>query len=228
MQPSGQGHHWIREVLVRQFGGVPYSDDNKTVLYNTTGGGSEALKAYTDLITASKVGFPGFMEDDVTAFKAQRAAMTIDGSFRLGTLDAVPNLSYGVAELPSYNGISSNFASFWAHGITTNAQGERLEASIKFLKFITSKEAMELWLNKVGEFAANPEIAGKYFDSPRFGPFLKGLEYAHPTFFADESAQRQVIIDAVDKVWLKGIDPKTAWDESAAAEQEILDNFWNK
>ena len=28
---AGQDHHWWREVLVRQFGGEPYSDDNSKV-----------------------------------------------------------------------------------------------------------------------------------------------------------------------------------------------------
>lgn len=36
--PSSQDHHWFREVLVRQFGGVPYSDEYSTVLYNDEAG----------------------------------------------------------------------------------------------------------------------------------------------------------------------------------------------
>ena len=70
-------HHWIREVLVRQFGGVPYDDSNKMVLYHHT---PEALEFYTNLITKYKVSYPGFMNDDVTAFISGRAAMNIDGS----------------------------------------------------------------------------------------------------------------------------------------------------
>mgnify|MGYP003694417483 CR=1 FL=1 len=32
---GGQDHHWLREVLIRQFGGAPYSANNKTVAYNS-------------------------------------------------------------------------------------------------------------------------------------------------------------------------------------------------
>ena len=227
MQTNGQTHHWYREVLVRQFGGTPYSNDNKEVLYNGEQGVA-AFEWFMNLITDDKVGFPGFVQDDVTAFKAQKAAMTIDGSFRLGTLNSLPNLDYGVAELPSMNGIKSNFASFWTHAITTNAQGDRLEAAEKLLRFITSPEAKELWLEKIGELPANPGIATKYYDDPQYGPFLRGLEYAHTTFFVDEVGQRDVIVNAVDKVWINGVDPKTAIDEAAAEEQVILDNFWNQ
>lgn len=225
MQPSGQGHQWIREVLVRQLGGTPYSADNKTVLYYQTA--PNALKVYTDLITKDKVGYPGFLNDDVTAFKSLKAAMTIDGSFRIGTLNALPDLKWGVAELPSMNGVKSNFASFWAHGITTNATGEKLDAAIKFLKFITSERAQELWLKNVGELPANPKVAAAYYDDPIYGPFLKGLEYAHATFFVDESGQRQVLMDAVDKVWIQGMDPAKAFKQAAEEDQAIIDEFWD-
>lgn len=226
-QTTGQTHHWIREVLVRQFGGAPYSSDNKEVTYDSPEG-IAAFEWFMRLITEHKVGFPGFVQDDVTAFKAQKAAMTIDGSFRLGTLNKLPNLDYGVAVLPESDGIKSNFASFWTHGITTNAEGEKLEAAVKFLKFITSPEAQDLWLEKVGELPANPVSAQKYFDDPKYGPFLKGLDSAHTTFFVDEVGQRDVIVNAVDKVWLKDIAPATALEEAASEEQVILDNFWNK
>ena len=226
MQPSGQGHHWIREVLVRQLGGTPYSADNRTVLYYQTA--PETLKVYTDLITKDKVGYPGFLNDDVTAFRSLKAAMTIDGSFRLGTFRPLHNLNWGVTELPSMNGVKSNFASFWAHAITTNATGDKLDASIKFLKFITSEYAQTLWLEQVGELPANPNVAAAYYDHPEFGPFLKGLEYAHATFFVDESGQRQVLMDAVDKVWILGMDPIKAFEEAAAEDQAIIDEFWSR
>lgn len=225
MQPSGQGHQWLREVLVRQFGGVPYSMDNRTVLYDKTGGGAEVLKFYTDLIVKDKISYPGFMNDDVTAFTSQKAAMTIDGSFRIGTLRNVKGLNYGYTELPAHNGIKSNFASFWANGITKNATGDRLTAAIKFVKFLSSEYVMELWLTNVGELPANPKLAQKYFNDPSYGPFLRGLEYAHATFFVDETAQRQVMMDAVDKV-INGVDAATAWKETAADDQKIINNFW--
>ena len=84
---------------------------------------------------------------------------------------------------------------------------------------------MDLWLKNVGELPANPALAANYYDDPTYGPFLKGLEYAHATFFVDETAQRQVIMDAVDKV-INGYSPETAWKEMASEEQVVLDKFW--
>lgn len=44
----GQLHHWVREVLIRQFGGKPYSDDNREVTYNDQSG-YDAFTFFTDL-----------------------------------------------------------------------------------------------------------------------------------------------------------------------------------
>ena len=222
-----QMHHWVREILVRQFGGAPYSDDNRTVTYNNQAG-YNGFEFFVDLSQKHKVGKVGFFTDDVTAFKSGRVGMYIDGSFRIGTLNALKNLNYGVAEIPSYNGIKSNFASFWANGITSYTKGEELQASIKFLKFLTSDKAMELWLKNVGELPAKPSVAIKdqNINDPQYGPFIKGLEYAHATYFVDEVAQRQVWIDAYDKVRLQGLSVKKAVDEAAKAEQKVLDKYY--
>ena len=53
------------------------------------------------------------------------------------------------------NGKKFNFSSYWVNGISAKAKGEKLEASKKFLKFITTDEAMQLWLDTVGELPAN-------------------------------------------------------------------------
>ena len=227
MQPSGQGHNWIREVLIRQFGGTPYSADGRKVTYNAEEGVA-ALQWYIDRITKDKVGYPGFATDDVTAFKSQTAAMNIDGSFRIATLNAVKDLDWAVAELPAHRGLKSNYASFWTHGITAGTKGPKLAASLKFLKYITSADAMDLWLTKVGELPANPDFAAKQKDKPFAGVFLKGLDYAHASIFVDEAGQRNVFVDMVDQVILKNRAPADALQEAAEREQKLIDDFWKK
>ncbi len=224
----GQLHHWMREVLIRQFGGTPYSEDNRSVTYASQAG-YDAFEFFIDLVRKHQVGDPNFLTDDVTAFKAGKAGITIDGSFRLGTLNKVENLDYALAEIPSQNGIKSNFASFWANGITSFTGGKELEASIKFLKFLTSDEAMVMWLENIGELPAKPSVAFKKenIDHPRYGPFIKGLEYAHSTYFVDEMSQRQVWTDAYDEVMLKGLTVQEAVKKAAGTEQEVLDKHYS-
>ena len=172
---------------------------------------------------------PQFMTDDVTAFKAGKMGMTIDGSFRLGTLDKIEELNYGVSELPSLDGQHNNFASFWAHGITKFTSGKELEASMKFLEFITSEKAMIMWLNNIGELPARKALANKaeFANYPKYGAFIRGLEYATATNFVEEKGQRQVWIDAYDNVTLNNMSIEEAVDIAAAQEQVILDKYYS-
>lgn len=229
MQPSGQGLHWIREVLFRQWGAVPYSDDNRKVTYDNPKA-AEAMQWYLDLIQKHKVGMPGFMTDDVTAFRTGKAAMNIDGSFRLAGLNNQAGLNYGVAELPEHSGVKSNFASFWANGITKSATGPKLDAAVKFLTFMTSDEAMTMWLTKVGELPARKSVAltEANLADPKYGPFIRGLAYAHATYFVDETGQREVMVDGVDDAIASNKTGAVVVKEMAAREQKILDEFYGK
>tara|TARA_R110002020_G_scaffold455985_1_gene672241 strand:- start:1687 stop:2964 length:1278 start_codon:yes stop_codon:yes gene_type:complete len=223
MDMAGQDHHWWREVLVRQNGGVPYDSDGN-VAYNDAAGAA-ALKFYTDLQTEKKVGLVGFMDEGQAAFRAGLAAMTIDGTFRLGAFADNP-FEWGVVELPAdANGMRSNYSSYFANGIGATSTGEELVAAQKFLQYISSPEAMEIWLETVGELPARRDVAltEANLADPIRGPFLKGLEYAYTTQFYDEAAQRQTSIDMVNRVLLEGQSIEDSLAQAAAAEQAIID-----
>lgn len=226
---NAQDHHWFREVLVRQMGGDPYQDDYKTVNYNTDAG-KAAAEFYVGLANDHKVTAFGFMDEPQAAFKAGRAGMHIDGSFRIGSLKKQRGLKWGVAELPSHNGVQSNYSSYWVNAITTKAKGEKYDAAVKFMTYITSDDAMQLWLDVVGELPAKPSVGMTEANAndPVFGPFIRGLAYANTTKFVNESGQRQVLMDMVQRVDIKGQDVGAALAEAATAEQAILDEFHNK
>ncbi|MDJ0755619.1 MAG: extracellular solute-binding protein [Ardenticatenaceae bacterium] len=228
--PPGQAHHWFREVLVRQYGGVPYSEDNRTVLYNSPEG-CEAFTYMVQFETELNTGSNDLFEDATQAFLQGKSAIHIDGSFRIGSIATnAPDLNYGVIELPVTNDIQSTFGSYWTHGITRKAAEDpaRLDASIRFLKFITTAESGAIWVDKVGELPAQLTAAADedLLADPILGPFAAGLPYANATFFVDESEQRQVIIDAYDAVRLTDADPCEALNEAAEREQALLDEFW--
>ena len=222
---TGQDAQWIREVLIREFGGAPYSDDGKKVMYSSPAGVA-AVQWYADLITKEKVSELGFMTDGVTAFRSGHAAMTIDGSFRLAAFDGQKGLDYGVAELPSYSGERANFASYWANGITAKAKGPKLIAAGRFLAFITTPEAMQLWMDKVGELPARVALTetDAVKNHPKYGPFVRGLSYARATVFADESSQRQVMMDMMDRIVIKHTPVAEAVSVAAADDQKIIDS----
>ncbi|WP_417605766.1 extracellular solute-binding protein [Primorskyibacter flagellatus] len=227
---TAQDHHWWREVLVRQFGGEPYLDDYKTVNYDTEAG-RKALDFYVGLATdENPVTAFNFMDEPQAAFKAGRAGMHIDGSFRIGALESTRGLKWGVTELPANaDGMRSNYSSYWVNAITTKAEGEKYDAAVKFMQYVTSDEAMQVWLDVVGELPAKPSVGMTETNAndPVFGPFIRGLEYAHTTKFADESGQRQAMVEMVERITLEGMDPGESLTTAAEAEQKILDDYYS-
>jgi multiple sugar transport system substrate-binding protein len=226
---TAQDHHWFREVLVRQFGGEPYLDDYRTVNYDTEAGRA-ALDFYLGL-QEQGVTQAGFMDEPQAAFRGGRAAFHIDGSFRIGALQDSRGLRWGVTELPAAaDGTQSNYSSYWVNAITSSAEGPEYEASVRFMEYITSPEAMQIWLEVVGELPARVDVGmtEENASDPVFGPFIRGLEYAHTTIFADESAQRQVLVDMVERVQLQDMDPGESLSTAAAAEQAVLDSYYNQ
>jgi multiple sugar transport system substrate-binding protein len=227
---TAQDHHWFREVLIRQMGGEPYLNDYRTVNYNTEAG-IKALEFYTGLATREKVTSFGFMDEPQAAFKAGRAGMHIDGSFRIGSLNKTRGLKWGVAELPANaEGKRFNYSSYWVNAITSKAKGEKYDAAVKFMQYVTSDEAMQIWLDVVGELPAKPSVGltEANANDPVFGPFIKGLAYANTTKFANESGQRQILVDAVERMTLQGQSAADSLAEAAAAEQKLLDAYYNK
>jgi len=227
---TAQDHHWWREGLIRQFGGEPYINDYQTVNYNSEAG-LEALNFYASLFTGDDaVTSIGFMDEPQAAFKAGRAGMHIDGSFRIGSLNNTRGLKWGVTELPATaDGTRSNYSSYWVNAITTKAEGEKYDPSVKFMQYITSDEAMQIWLDVVGELPAKPSVGMTEANANNdvFGPFIKGLAYANTTKFANESGQRQVLVEMVERMTLQGMPAEESLTIAAEAEQAILDEYYN-
>lgn len=224
---DAQDHHWFREVLVRQFGGEPYDADGN-VAYNSQAG-VDAFQWYTDLQLKEKVGEQGFLDSQPAAFIAGLAAFTIDGTFRIGNLKDV-EFEWGVTELPANgDGLRSSYSSYFANGIGAGATGEELEASEKFLNYLASAEAQELWLDVVSELPARRSAAltDANLADPLFGPFIRSLDYAHTTHFYDESGQKQVLVDAFNRVVLENQPVADAVAAAAEAEQTLIESYRN-
>lgn len=228
---TGQDWHLFREVLLRQWGITPISDDNRTVLMNSDPAAYEAMQWWLDMTKKHDVGAEegrGLYRD---FFIAGRTAMIVDGSFAIGTISANPNLNWSVAELPvrEVGGLQSNFGSFWAHAITRDATGEKLDAAARFVQFITSEEVQKVWLDRVGELPASANLVqdAELREDPVYGPFIRGLEYAHATFFVDEQQEREIMIDAFDRVLLLDTPVAESLDQMAEELQAVRDQHFN-
>jgi multiple sugar transport system substrate-binding protein len=235
LAPTGQDHHLFREILSRQWGGKPYTTDFKQITYDSPAG-LEAFKWYTGLIErgAAVLGTDLFPGNNAyrDAFIAGKAGMIIDGSFAIGAIRSGAKFDWGVFELPTRTpgGLKANFGSYWVHGLSRNATGPKLEASVKWLKFLTSDAVQRRWLEKVGEIPANTKLASdpSLRQDPIFGPFISSLAFARATFFVNEAGQRKALSDAMTSVWLTKTDPKAALTAAADGEQKILDEYFKR
>lgn len=61
-----------------------------------------------------------------------------------------------------------------------------------------------------------------------YGPFFRGLEYAHTAKFANESGQRQLMVEMVERVQLEGMNPAKSLAIAAQAEQKILGGYYGE
>ncbi|WP_372630126.1 extracellular solute-binding protein [Cohnella sp.] len=229
-EPGSQLHHWFRDGLLPQAGGQDLSEDRRKVLWDESPAGLEAFRYLLDFAITHKTGINGFYNDDSNAFKTGHAAINVDGSFRLGSFKKdAPDLNYGIAPLPAYKSQSAP-ASFWANAIPKNVQGAKLEAAKEFLKFLTSKEVQEKWVEKVGELPAQKAVGSqdKYAGDEKLGPFIKQLDYSKAHFFIDENQERSLIVNAANEVLLNNVPVEQAFKDLVAKTQKIYDDYWAK
>lgn len=230
-QTNAQLHSFFRPVLLSLYGAETLSDDYKQVLWTKTDAGYEAFEYLCALGDAKDgVGEVGFQGGDSTAFINGAAAMTIDGSFRLSTLYAKgQNIDWAVTEIPSKDGRQSTFGSFWCNGVLKGVEGAELEASAKFLEFLTSYDVMKRWTQTVGELGASKDMINDadLLADPNVAPFIRSLAYADSYFYVDEAADRQIIVDAIDMVLIEDMDAREVLDYAVEQAQQQLDEYWN-
>ncbi len=141
-----------------------------------------------------------------------------------------PDLNYSVVPLPK-NKDQGSFASFWANTITRRAaDGDRFNASAKWIDFLSSADVQRRWTPAIGELPARQALASEdaFTSDPRLAPFIDSLPFSYATFFVNEADLRQSVIDAFDQVTLNGVDAKAAIQEAQDKVQAQLDEYWSK
>jgi multiple sugar transport system substrate-binding protein len=225
---GGQGHNWWREGLIRQNGGAPSSDDNRTLQW-TSPEAVEAFNYHCSFLLEHGVTQSGFQTDGATAFASGSAGFHVDGSYRVGSyLNDAPDLNYSIVPLPEKEQKSS-FASYWANTITRNAaEGDKLIAAAKWIDFLSSAGVQQRWTPATGELPARTALAADpaLVEDEKLAPFIESLEFSYASFIVNEADLRQAVMDAYDQVTLNGLDPEMALQEAQDKVQVQLDEYW--
>src|SRR5699024_9898381 len=203
--------------------------DNKEVLWNSEPESYEAFGNWLDMTKVDKIGEPEVGNSYREAFVAGIAGMIIDGSFAIGDVKET-DFDWGVTTLPllEEGGVESNYASYCTNAIAKGVEGDKLEASEKFLEFLIQEDVQKEWMDNIGELPAAQSLIEdeELLSDPVYGPFIEGLDYAHATFFVNEDKERQAVIDAVDKILLEDAPYDDTFDEMVEELQDIRDDFF--
>jgi multiple sugar transport system substrate-binding protein len=60
-----------------------------------------------------------------------------------------------------------------------------------------------------------------------YGAFINSLPFANAHFFVDETEERQLVIDAADKVLLQDMDVEEAYKELVEETKKLHEKYWS-
>jgi multiple sugar transport system substrate-binding protein len=113
------------------------------------------------------------------AFGQGKAAMTIEGNWIIGDLEAnFPDRNYAVAELPEGPAGPGTFAFTVCYGVAADAANP--EASWAFVDALTDAEGSLAWTNAFNVMPARATVAEEWLSThPDLEAFVAGADYSH-------------------------------------------------
>ncbi|MEZ4180333.1 MAG: extracellular solute-binding protein [Candidatus Doudnabacteria bacterium] len=141
----------ILYLLMLQAGVKPWSDDGRSPQFASGSGGEDATTFYTSFANPNSGNYTWNARSDysVDAFANGRAAYLYGYSYTREQIDAKsPNLNYDVAQVPQkqLGTPDINYASYFAEVVSK--QSKHQKEAWEFLKYATSKEALDLYYAK--------------------------------------------------------------------------------
>lgn len=152
---------WVYEVILAS----EYPDYCKGFEdYSVAADSEEARAALEKVVEWADAGYfgDGFKGVDsngqTLAFTTEKAAMTIDGSWMVQTIEENnPDLNFGAFQIPSNEGTKTMMGSF-ANGFSANADSDNQAAAEAFLQFCATKEAQEIWIQELHAVSGDSDI----------------------------------------------------------------------
>ena len=195
--------------------------------WNTLGEGAEkALGLYQELTnngSMSKEAYGWGQNDAYGQFVAQRAAMYIDGNWRLPELEKDASFKYAFAPIPSYEGTNATCIGGENLAIVNN---ENVEGSWECVKSLFTKEMMNDYCKKSGMIPTVKTFAmeDEYFtEDPIMKVFVENMEVAKTRGPSPVWPQiSQVLRDMIQEVGT-GVSPEDAVKKGTEKMQEYME-----
>lgn len=155
-------------------GGVPTKIDSSE--------GIKALTLISDMVkdgSVSKEVMNWVQSDVLKQFEAGKVAMMINGPWQVPTLKKeAPDLKWNVALIPK----DLKYASVLGGENWGVVKGNNVDASVKFLKWVTKTDVLKSYIGKFGYFPARKDLAAdpEFTSDPINKVFVDELQYAQP------------------------------------------------
>lgn len=233
---QGTQEHILWKVLIQKNGQPIFSDDLRTVTWADSEIGLETWEWFLKLWTEDKVMDIGFGDGVAAAFYTGQTCMRTGSPGNIPVIESnAPDLNFGLFPLPAGTAEDpalalSNQAQYWSFNLTTKAASDpvKAEAAYKFFEFIQKPEVVMEYIKILGGLPPLRELSDDpYFtENEDLAAFLATIDYSAPLSWVDELGERQVSIDAIEKVLLNGEDPAEAFEWVTAESQKIRDDFF--
>jgi len=229
--PATGGTYWLYQALATEAGKNLMNSDG-TQTYFTSPAAIEALE-YWVALGKEGVQAPGVLDWGTTPndFVAGRTAMMWTTTGNLTFVRANAKFPFGVAMLPAdkQRGSPTGGANF--HIFATATKAER-DASLLFMKWVTSPERAAQWGMDTGYVATRPDA----WETPRMKQYVAGfpqaavardqLPYAVPELSTHQNQQVTLPLNSALQAALAGTkSPKAALTEAQANADRLLRPF---
>jgi len=203
--PSGVTSHWFLQGFTTQ-NRAKLTNDDGTETYLSTPEATEALQFWVDLSRKHQVMQPGIIDTGAAPneFLDGRAAIMFHSTGNLTNVKNNAKFDFGVAMLPArkQRGSATGGGSIY---IFKKSSPEQLDASYKFVKWMTSAEQAARWSIATGYVAGRQDawdlpVMKKYAqDFPAATVALQQLPFCAPEFSTHDGPRTtKALEDAID------------------------------
>lgn len=207
----------ILALLILQNGGDPADPTTQNV--------EDALTFYTNFLKQDKV-WSNNLPNSTVAFARGEVAMIFAPSWRALDIMAInPELDFATAPVPQLSSEEKiTWASFWAEGVNKNSAKQ--EAAWKFLKYLSSQEALRDFFNSAslvrpfGEIYPRVDMASDLSEDPVLSAFIEDAPFAQFSPMASRTHDNG-INDQVIQYYADAINAVLAGTQAAKALEEI-------
>lgn len=230
--PSGVTSHWFLQGFTTQ-NRAKLTNDSGTETYLNTPEAIEALQFWVDLSRKYQVMQPGIIDTGAAPneFIDGRAAIMFHSTGNLTNVKNNAKFDFGVAMLPErkQRGSATGGGSIY---IFKKSTPEQLDASFKFVKWMTSAEQAARWSIGTGYVAGrqdawNLPVMKKYAqDFPPAAVALQQLPYCAPEFSTHDGPRTtKALEDAIDASITGTKTPAKALADAQAEATRILRSY---